>query len=267
MCPLNCVLSTALLNALSLICFVFSYGEVTEPKLQNAALSIHFLCILNETDTTSKQCEFMQLQCGRKKEVGWRDRQKFISLAISSDPRAGTAHMPSGFSTDRIQKISLFLTPDMSIWQRPASFTMLAGCKDIGGSGLQIGSSHHSWKCIFCHWDSRKWRDRHRGRRKQSKTAFPLILKHRMQIFPREAERNSWVILLLCLKTCSDLKGDLPTLPKFQNVLMSEFYSIYMSSMKSSQLPVYHKSLLSSPFLHLLHWNLYNFQYKTPMHN
>lgn len=91
----------------------------------------------------------MQFQCGRNKEVGWKDRQKYISLAISSNPQAGTAHMPSGFSADRIQKISLFLTSDMSIWRRPASFTILAVCKDTDWPGLQIGSAQSLLKSVF----------------------------------------------------------------------------------------------------------------------
>lgn len=192
----------------------------------------------------------MQHSCGRNKEVGWKDGQKYISLAISSDPQAGTAHMPSGFSADKIQKISLFLTPDMSIWRRPASFTILAVCKDTDWPGLQIGNTHHSWKCIFCHWDSRKLREtgtQEEGRSRHSKTAFSLLLKPMMQIFMHETERNSWVILLPCLKTHPHLKGELTTVPKFENVLMSEFCSIYMPSAKSSQLPAYHKSLLSLP--------------------
>lgn len=176
--------------------------------------------------------------------------------------------MPSGFSADGIQRISLFVTPDMSIWLRPASFTILAVCKDTDWPGLQIGNTHHSWKCIFAigileNWERQtcSW-----GRRRQSKTAFSLLLKPMMQIFMHEAERNSWVILLPCLKTYPRLKGELITEPKFENVLMSEFCSIYMPSAKSSQVPAYHKSLLSSPSLHPLHWNPCNLQYRTPVH-
>lgn len=172
----------------------------------------------------------MQLQCETNKVIGWKGRQKYISLQITSRPQAGTAHTPSGFSADGIQKISLFLTSDMSIWLRPASFTVLAVCKDTDWTGLQIGSTQHSWKCIFAiemveNWERRtcSWE-----RRRQSKTAFSLLLKSMMQIFMHEAERNSWVILLLCLKTYPRLKGELTTVPKFENVLMSEFRAIYM---------------------------------------
>lgn len=210
----------------------------------------------------------MQLQCERNKVVGWKDRQKYISLPVTSYPQAGTAHMPSDFSADRMQKISLLMTSDMSIWLRPASFTVLAVCKDTGWPELQIRETHHSWKCIFAigiveNWERQtcSW-----GRRRQSKTAFSLLLKPMMQIFMHKAERNSRVILLLCLKTYPHLKGELTTVPKFENVLMSEFRAVYMPLVKSSQVPAYHKSLLFSPSLHPLHWNPCYFQYRTPVH-
>lgn len=160
MCPLNGVLSVALLNALSWICLVFSYREASEPKLQNASLSIQgFLCILNETDTT-KQAMWIYAAPVWEKQRSWLNGQTEIYQPCNlKRPSGRYSTYAFCFRADRIQKISLFLTPDMSIWRRPASCTILAVCKDIDWPGSQIGSTHHGWKCIFCHWDSRKLRE------------------------------------------------------------------------------------------------------------
>lgn len=191
----------------------------------------------------------MQLQCGRNTEAGWMDRQKYISLAISSDPQAGTAHMPSALGQTEFKR-SAFFWPQ--IWasgedQHPSQFWQFAKTStglDRKSEALIMAESVFFATGMVenggrqtCCW----------GRRRQSKTAFSLLLKHMMQIFMHEAEMNSWVILLPCLKTYSCLKGELTTVPKFENVLMSEFCSIYMPLTKSSQLPAYHKSLLSLP--------------------
>lgn len=87
-----------------------------------------------------------------QEQRSWLKRQTgIISLAISSDPQAGTAHMPSGFSADRIQKISLFLTPDRASGedQHPSQFWQFA--KTQTGLDYKSEALVAAEKCIFCH--------------------------------------------------------------------------------------------------------------------
>lgn len=210
----------------------------------------------------------MQLQCGRNKEVGWKGRQKYISLAISSDPQAGT-----GYSTicllalvqTRIQKSSLFLTPDMSIWQEenPSQFCSLQRHKLAW-----ITNWKHSSQLKVYFLAVGVAENRETGMQLgevKVKSAFCLPLKPTMQILIHETQRNLGSSFSPVWKH-THLKRELPTEPKLENMLMSEFCPIYKPSAKSSQLPAYHKPFLPSPSLHPLLWNSYNFQYRMPMH-
>lgn len=238
MCPLNGVLSTAFLNALPWICLGFSYREVSEPKLQNFPLSSQgFLCILNETVIT-KKAMWIYAALVWEKLRSWLKRQTEIyQLWNLKRPSGRYSTYAFWLYCRQYSKDQPFSDPR---YEHLAKTSILHNFGSLQRHRLAwIRNRKHSSQLkvyffaigIVEIWErqARSW-----GRRRQSKTAFSLLLKPMMQIFMHEAERNSWVILLPCLKTYPHLKEELTTVLKFANVLMSEFCSTYVPSWRAA---------------------------------
>lgn len=238
MCPLNGVLSAALFNALPWIGLGFSYREVSEPKLQNFSLSSQgFLCILNETVIT-KKAMWIYAALVWEKLRSWLKRQTEIhQLCNLKRPSGRYSTYAFWLYCKQNSKDQPFSDPR---YEHLAKTSILHNFSSLQRHRLAwIRNRKHSSQLkvyFFAIGIAEIWERQTRswGRRRQSKTAFPLLLKPMMQIFMHEAERNYWVILLPCLKTYPHLKEELTTVPKFENMLMSEFCSTYMPSWRAA---------------------------------
>lgn len=208
-----------------------------------------FLCILNETDynkeTNVNLCSSSAVET--KKLVEKTDRN--ISALQSQATLRQVQHICLLALVQAEFKRSAFFWPQ--IWasgedQHPSQFWQFA--KTQTGLGYKSKVLIAAEKCSFGHWGSRKPRETgtHSGEEEAKYHCFFSAL----ETYDANIYAWGWEEFLGHLSALSKnihVKGELITVPKFENVLMSEFCSIYMTLAKNSQLPAYHKSLLSLP--------------------